>query len=186
MSEIIETQKMIIAWREGDISSRDRLVSHVLPQLEQIAAARLRAEHSSSLSTHDLVNEALLRLVGEHPEVGDRAHLMCLVSRLMRNVLVDQARARKANKRQHYKVELRTNVEDDVPIADLLSLNSALLRLKAIEPDYAEIVEMRYFGGMSISDIAEVTGKSEPTIKRRWQAARAWLADAILHPLADD
>nr|MDJ0643533.1 ECF-type sigma factor [Erythrobacter sp.] len=62
-------------------------------------------------------------------------------------------------------------------------LDSALVRLKAIDPGYAEIVEMRYFGGMSVPDVAEVTGWSEPTIKRRWQSARAWLADAIQQPI---
>jgi len=186
MEQVLETRRLIVAWRDGDMSSRDRLMARVMPELEQIAAARLRKEQSSSLSTHDLINEALLKIVGAHPEFGDRAHLMALVSRLMRNVLVDQARARRAGKRQHQKVELRTNIEGAIPQIDLLSLDSALIRLKAIDPDYAEIVEMRYFGGMSVSDVAEVTGWSEPTIKRRWRTARAWLSDAIQQPIDHD
>lgn len=165
------------------MSSRDRLVAHVMPEIEQIAAARLRAEHSSSLSTHDLVNEALLKIIGEHPEFSDRAHLLALVSRVMRNVLVDQARARMSNKRRHQKVELRTQIDGAIPQIDLLSLDSALIRLRAIDEGYADIVEMRYFGGMTVGDIAVVTGWSEPTIKRRWRAARAWLSDAIMDPL---
>jgi RNA polymerase sigma factor (TIGR02999 family) len=186
MEQMLETQRLIVAWRDGDMTSRDRLIARVMPELEQIAAARLRREHSSSLSTHDLVNEALIKLVGEHPEFGDRAHMLALVSRLMRNVLVDQARARQTDKRRHQKVELRTQVEGAIPQIDLLSLDSALIRLKAIDEGYADIVEMRYFGGMTVSDIAAVTGWSEPTIKRRWQAARAWLADAISQRLGDD
>lgn len=185
MASQVETRKLIVGWREGDASSRDRLIAHVMPQLEQIAAARLRKEQSSSLSTHDLINEALIKIVGEFPQVGDRAHLMALVSRLMRNVLVDHARAKKTDKRKHQKVELRTNVSGAIPVVDLLSLDSALVRLKAIDPGYAEIVEMRYFGGMSVPDVAEVTGWSEPTVKRRWQSARAWLADAIRQPIDD-
>lgn len=183
MTDKLETRKLIVAWREGDTSSRDRLIAHVMPQLEQIAAARLRREQSSSLSTHDLINEALIKIVGEFPEVGDRAHLMALVSRLMRNVLVDHARAKQTDKRKHQKVELRTNIPGAIPVIDLLSLDSALVRLRAIDPGYAEIVEMRYFGGMSVPDVAEVTGWSEPTVKRRWQSARAWLADAIQQPI---
>lgn len=181
----LKTKRLIVAWRDGDMSSRDRLIAHVMPELEQIAAARLRAEHSSSLSTHDLVNEALLKIIGEHPEFGDRAHLLALVSRVMRNVLVDQARARMSNKRRHHKVELRTQIDGAIPQIDLLSLDSALIRLRAIDEGYADIVEMRYFGGMTVADIAVVTGWSEPTIKRRWRAARAWLSDAITDPLGD-
>lgn len=186
MKQELETRRLIVGWRDGDMSSRDALISRVLPELEQIAAARLRREQSSSLSTHDLVNEALLKLVGEHPEFGDRAHMLALVSRLMRNVLVDQARARQTDKRRHQKVELRTQIEGAIPQVDLLSLDSALMRLKAIDKGYADIVEMRYFGGMTVSDIAEVTGWSAPTIKRRWRAARAWLADAIAQSLGDN
>ena len=155
-----------------------------MPELEQIAAARLRAEHSTSLSTHDLINEAIMRIVGSNPDVGNRAHLLALVSRLMRNVLVDQARLRQANKRQHQKVELRTQLPGTMPI-DLYELDTALIRLEAIDEGYAEIVEMRYFGGMTIKEVAEVIGCSEPTVKRRWQVARAWLADALMQPLDD-
>lgn len=180
-----ETQQLILAWRDGDLTSRDRLIARILPELEQIAAARLRRERSSSLSSHDLVNEALLRIMGENPEIGSRAHLLALLSRLMRNVLVDQARARQADKRRHQRVELRTLVEGAASAFDLISLDTALVRLKAVDPSYAEIVEMRYFGGMTVSDIAEVIGCSEPTVKRRWQAARAWLADAMNTPLDD-
>ncbi len=187
MRDNLTTKQLIVAWRDGDLSSREILTVRVMPQLEQIAAARLRKEHSTSLSTHDLVNEAMLNILGEQPEFGDRTHLMALVSRMMRNVLVDQARARQSGKRKHQKVELRANIEGAMPQVDLLSLDSALIRLNAIDPEYAEIVEMRYFGGMTVSEIAEVTGgRSDTTIKRRWLTSRAWLADAIQQPIDHD
>ena len=179
-----ETKRLIAAWREGSAASRDELIARVLPELEQIAAAKLRKEQTSSLSTHDLINEALLRIIGSNPHIDNRAHLLALVARLMRNVLVDQARARTADKRKHFKVELNTQVEGGTKI-DLLQLETALIRLEAIEPSYAEIVDMRYFGGMTMKDIAEVTGWSKPTVKRRWQTARAWLSDALVERLND-
>ncbi|QUL39432.1 sigma-70 family RNA polymerase sigma factor [Erythrobacter sp. JK5] len=179
-----ETQRLILEWRGGELNSRDLLIARVLPELEQIAAARLRDESKSSLSTHDLINEAMLRILGVDPSIKDRAHLLALLSRLMRNVLVDQARARHANKREHQRVELQTYLEGPQR-TDLHELDTALIRLEAIEPSFAEIVEMRYFGGMTISDVAEVTGWSEPTVKRRWQTARAWLADAMSRQITD-
>ncbi|WP_050808199.1 ECF-type sigma factor, partial [Asticcacaulis biprosthecium] len=146
-------------------------------------AARLRREYNSSLSTGDLINDAVLRLMQvERIEGDNRAHLIALASRLMRNILVDHARLKATDKRKHHKVELTTQVEGGQRL-DLKSLESALIRLKAIDEGLMELVEMRYFGGMTVEDIAEVTGLSEATVKRRWLAARAWLTDALMHPV---
>ena len=181
-----QTDFLVARWREGDISARDRLIALVLPELEQIAAARLRRETNSSLSTHDLINEAVARLLRrEGSDIANRAHFIALSSRLMRNILIDNARARQAKGRNFARVEIRSQIIGEGPI-DLHFLNSALIRLEAIEPSYAEIVEMRYFGGMTISDIAEVTRCSEPTVKRRWKVAQAWLLDALSNPIDDD
>nr|WP_255536361.1 ECF-type sigma factor [Pacificimonas pallii] len=173
---------MLTDWRAGDTSSRDALIARLLPELEQIAASRLRSERHSSLSTNDLVNEAVLRIVKIEPLMQNRAHLLALISKLMRNVLIDNARARNANKRDHDKVELQTRLEG-VGSVDLHELDSALIRLGVIDAGLADIVEMRFFGGMTVSEVAEVTGLSEPTVKRRWQSARAWIADAMANPL---
>ena len=89
-----------------------------------------------------------------------------------------EARAKSSEKRRHHKVELNTSIDGEQRF-DLDSLNSALIRLGVIDPQLMEIVEMRYFGGMTITDIAEVSGLSEPTVKRRWQTARAWLMAAL-------
>ncbi|MBV7256143.1 sigma-70 family RNA polymerase sigma factor [Pacificimonas sp. WHA3] len=182
VAQRIETAELLTDWRAGDTSSRDALIARLLPELEQIAASRLRSERHSSLSTNDLVNEAVLRIVKIEPLMQNRAHLLALISKLMRNVLIDNARARNANKRDHDKVELQTRLEG-VGSVDLHELDSALIRLGVIDAGLADIVEMRFFGGMTVSEVAEVTGLSEPTVKRRWQSARAWIADAMANPL---
>jgi RNA polymerase sigma factor (TIGR02999 family) len=179
------TNALLARWQSGEGDARDRLIERLHPELAQIAAARLRGERNSSLSTHDLINDAVLRLVQiERMKLADRAHFMALASRLMRHILVDHARAKGSAKRAHVKVALCTNVDGGQRF-DLISLESALIRLGAIDPQLAELVEMRYFGGMSVADVALVAGLSEPTVKRRWQAARAWLADALANPIDD-
>ena|SRR6218665_423367 len=177
------TNVLLARWQGGENAARDRLIARVRPALEQIAAARLRDERDSSLSTGDLINDAVLRLIqADRPEINGRAHLLALASRVMRHVLIDHGRAKSAARRRHVKVEICTNIEGEQRF-DLTSLESALIRLGAIDPQLMELVEMRYFGGMTITDIAEVTGLSEPTVKRRWQTARAWLTDALANPI---
>jgi RNA polymerase sigma factor (TIGR02999 family) len=170
---------LIQQWRSGNIAARDALIQRMLPELRLIAAARLRGEINSSLSTDDLINDAILRFMRlSSVSLVDRAHFIALSSRIMRNVLTDHARAKHAGKREHQKVELNTQVDGGQRI-DLESLNFALIRLGAIDPALMELVEMRYFGAMSIDDVALATGQSAATIKRRWRTARAWLADAM-------
>lgn len=161
------------------------MVARLHPELAQIAAARLRGERNSSLSTGDLINDAVLRLIqSDCRDFADRAHFIALASRLMRHILVDHARQKAATKRRGFKVELTTNIDGGQRF-DLIGLESALVRLGVIDAQLSELVEMRYFGGMTIADVAIVTGLSEPTVKRRWQAARAWLADALTRPIDD-
>lgn len=174
---------LLAAWREGNLDARDELIARLHPELSLIAAARLRGEYEISLSTDDLINDAMIRMLGvEAGEIQNRAHFLALSSRLMRNILIDHARSKNRDKRQHLRVELTTRVEGEQH-HDLIALDSALLRLNAINPELSEIVEMRYFGGMTLGDIGTVLGVSEATAKRRWFAARAWLADALLNTL---
>jgi len=185
MSRFAETQNLLVGWQSGDLSARDRLIARLHPELAQIAAARLRRERETSLSTGDLINDAVVRLMRmELVALSDRAHFIALASRMMRNILVDHARFKQAGRREHVKVELCTRVEGEQRF-DLYSLESALIRLGAIDAQLVEIVEMRYFGGMSVPDIAVVTGMSEATVKRRWQTARAWLTDTLSNPIDD-
>lgn len=179
----MQTQHLLSGWRIGDAGARDGLIARTLPELQRIAAARLRAENGSSLSTSDLVNEAMLRLLaGEQHTLIDRAHFLALASRIMRNVLVDHARAKLTDKRRHERVELHTSIDGEQTM-DVVALEAALMRLTAIDETLVGIIEMRFYGGMSVPDVALVTGLSEATVKRRWQVARAWLADALTHPV---
>lgn len=186
MSQDAETELLLAGWYEGEGDARDRLIARLYPALAQIAAARLRSEKDSSLSTGDLINDAVVRLIQiENISLADRSHFIALASRMMRRILVDYARSKSSSKHHHIKVELCTDVDGGIRL-DLDSLDSALIRLKALDEGLADLVDMRYFGGMTTADVADVTGMSEPTVKRRWQVARAWLTDALAHPIDHD
>lgn len=177
------TQVLLHRWQEGENAARDLLIARLHPELCQIAAAKLRGERNSSLSTGDLINEVVIKFLGEQgASPNDRAHFVALAARMMRNILADHARSKGRDKRRHQKVELSTRVEGGKRF-DLHLLESALMRLGAIDRDLMELVELRYFGGMTLADISEVTGWSEPTLKRRWHTARVWLADALANPI---
>ena len=167
-------------WQEGDRKAGDALFATLDVELRQIAAAKLRAERHTSLSTGDLINEAVLRLSRlTIMEFHGRAHILALASRLMRRVLIDAARQRAAAKRGDTPVTLCTDIADwETPI-DLLELELVLKELAEMDPERSQIVEMRFFGGMTSADIAEVLGISEPTVKRRWAATRAWLHNRL-------
>ncbi len=175
----IRVEDLIVRWRAGDAEARDQLITRLYPELRSIASAQLRHERHVSFSSGDLINDAILKLVRHGAiNISDRAHMIALAARLMRNILVDHARSQQADKRAHRRVELDENLDGECA-PDLIALETALLRLGAIDMQLAELVEMRYFGGMGLGDIAQVTGLSEATLKRRWRAARAWLSDAL-------
>lgn len=177
------SESLLAAWHDGDRFARDHLLARLHPELAKIAAARLRKEPNSSLSTDDLINDAVVRLISlDRIDFANRAHLIALASTLMRQILIDYARAKATDKRQHQKVALNTQVEGQQKF-DLNSLDSALIRLGVIDAELAELVDMRYFGGMTFGDIAIVSKVSEATVKRRWQTARAWLTDALANPI---
>lgn len=180
------TLVLLREWRNGASSARDRLISRLHPELVQIAAARLRREAGSSFSSVDLVNDAVIRLLQiEGMTIADRAHFVALAARLMRNILVEHARAKGREKRRHVRVTLCTEIDGGQRI-DLIQLETALIRLRVINPELVELVEMRFFGGMSMEEVAEVSGLSEATVKRRWRVARAWLAEALASPIDSD
>lgn len=179
---VMNTAPLFSAWKAGDRRAYEQLLQLLYPDLERIAGGMLRRERNVSLSSGDLVQEAVLRLIQlRRIDLEDRAHFLALASRFMRRVLIDHIRAKTSEKRQHHKVTLVTRFEKGRSI-DLLGLDQALVRLGLIDPQRAEIVEMRYFGGMSLRDIGEVLTLSEATVKRRWNTARAWLIDAMEDP----
>lgn len=174
-----QVRPLLAAWRAGDRCARDRLFEILYGELQLSAAAMLRGERQVSLSVGDLVHETILKLIQlDQIEWQDRAHFMALTSVMMRRALIEHVRAKGANKRRHQKVELMTSLPD-VANVDLLEINEALTALARVDPERAEIVEMRYFGGMEVADIAVVLSLSESTVKRRWQSARLWLYDAL-------
>jgi RNA polymerase sigma factor (TIGR02999 family) len=171
---------LLLRWREGDIPARDRLFDLVYAELVQVAAAILRSDQRSSLSSGDLVSETCLRLIGlDRIEWQDKAHFLALSARVMRQVLVDQARRRNSDKRKHQKVTLFSQIPGHGALElELDQLDKALIRLAAIDPKRAEVVELRFFGNLTLEEVAEVTGLSDSTVKRSWRAARAWLVQA--------
>lgn len=180
---IVDYAKLANAWQDGDQEAGNELFTAVGSELRAIAAARLRQERHCSLSTGDLVNEAIIKLFRLNiMEIQGRAHILALASRLMRQILIDEARKRNRDKHHHVPVTLTTNVAEwEMPI-ELLSIDLVLEELAEIDPERAQLVEMRFFGGMSNADIATVLGVSEPTVKRRWVATRAWLRHRLDRP----
>lgn len=174
---------LLAAWRGGDDSARDRLAAALYPELRRLAQQAFRRERRDhTLQPTALVNEAWLRLAGSASIPGDdRGHLLSVAARLMREILIDHARRRAAAKRDGgARVTLsRVEVGDDGDGIDLLGLDAALQRLDRIDPVKGRIVELRYFGGLSIDDTARALSLSPATIKRHWQAARLWLFDAL-------
>lgn len=170
------------AWRQGDLSARDRLVQAVYPELRAIAQRQLGGERAGhTLQATALVNEAYMRLSGlERIEWQDRIHFVHMAARVMREVLVDHARRRAAHKRDGGERVSITSLDlpDDDGI-DVTALDGALDALERFDAEKAKIVELRYFGGLTIEETAEALGSSPATVKRHWQVARAWLHDAL-------
>jgi RNA polymerase sigma factor (TIGR02999 family) len=175
-----DSNALLQRWRGGETAARDALFELLYSELRQVSAALLRAESNNSLTTGDLVNEAALRLIQlDQIEWADKSHFLALSARAMRRVLIDHARKKKTDKRHHRKVTLVTRFEGGSQRLDMDVLEKSLIRLAAIDAEKASIVELRYFGGMTMEEVAEVTGTSESTVKRQWRVARAWLLDAI-------
>lgn len=173
---------LLRAWAHGDESAGDRLFPILYGELRRQAGRYMRRERRShTLQPSGLVNEAYLRLAAS-PDLDwhDRAHFFAIAARVMRQVLVDHARRRRAAKREGCHV---TFDEADAPAAppEMLDLEDALKDLAALDPRQARVVELRFFGGLDVQETADVMGVSERTIKREWQTARAWLQHRLLH-----
>ena len=180
LSGKLDHKQLMANWQAGDRSAGNLLFATIHRELQQIAAARLAQEKSSSLSTGDLINEAVMKISRlTDIEFMNKAHILALASRIMRQILVDHARAKSRDKRSHQRVTLITNIAEWKMPVELMELDFLLEELKQIDPQRADIVEMRFFGGMSISDIAVVLDISEATVNRRWAATRAWLHDRL-------
>jgi RNA polymerase sigma factor (TIGR02999 family) len=166
-------------WSEGDDGALAKLLPLVYNELRRVARAHLQRERPDhTLQSTALVHEAYLRLLGsEPPELRNRPHFIAIASRLIRQILVDYARERRAAKRQGgQRIELEHL--DALPIksdAELVALDDALKDLSELDERQAKIVEMKFFGGLSSPEVSEVLGLSRATVDRDWATARAWL-----------
>ncbi|HEX6070077.1 MAG TPA: sigma-70 family RNA polymerase sigma factor [Longimicrobiaceae bacterium] len=184
MSSQLNTTQLLRDVRDGSRTAFDDLYAHVYEDLRRAAHQRLgRYRSGQTLNTTALVHEAYLRLVDQSEmQWEDRAHFLALASRAMRFILIDHVRSRTAQKRggADEAVPLEAvQVAVEEQSADLLALNEALEALAAHSSRLAQLVEYRFFGGLTYEEIAEVTGMSVPTVKRDWARARAWLFRAM-------
>ena len=176
--------QLLLQWRGGDDSALDRLIPLVYRQLRTLARQCLRREREGhTLDTTGLVNEAYLRLVhSSRVQWQDRAHFFAVAAQLMRRVLVDEARKRLYRKRggSYTRVPLDDEIAATAePRVDLLAVDAALDRLSQFAPRKGRVVEMRFFGGLTIDETAVVLGVSTDIVKREWRTAKLWLLRAL-------
>jgi RNA polymerase sigma factor (TIGR02999 family) len=179
-----EITKLLRDWSGGDSTALDRLIPMVYNELHRLAHQHMRREQAGHmLQTSALINEAYLRLV-DQPEVTfeNRAHFFGIAARLMRQILVDEARKRNSAKRgggaiQVSLAEATTVAQEQA--ANVVALDKALKGLERIDVRQSEIVELRFFGGLSIDETAEVLKVSPGTVMRDWTFARAWLRNEM-------
>jgi RNA polymerase sigma factor (TIGR02999 family) len=177
---VTETSALLAAASQGDLAARDRFVEAVYRDLHRRASRLLNLERADhTLQTTALVNEALMRLLGENAlGASDRNHFLNIAARQMRRILVDHARARHANKREG----LRISLEDAGQISldrreELVALDDALTALASIDPAAADAVDLKYFGGYTDAESAAILGVNVAKLRRDWEYARAWLHD---------
>jgi RNA polymerase sigma factor (TIGR02999 family) len=174
-----EVTALLARWSEGDAAAREALVPMVYSELRQIAGRCLAGHDHQTLQSTALVHEAYLRLVGQTSlRAESRSHFLAIAARLMREILVDQARMRNAAKRGTACITLTFDESLAVsrdPKVDLMALDDGLNALTKLDPRQSQIVDLRFFGGLSIEETAQVLKVSAATVKREWSIARLWL-----------
>lgn len=178
-----DVTQLLQQWQRGDPGAIDRLLPLVYDELRRVARARLRGERDThTLQATALVHEAYLRLVGGRPTAQNRAHFFAIAARLMRQILVDHARRRRARKRGGGETAItlpewvRT---PEIDVVDLLALDQALVELTAMDPRLTQVVELRFFAGLTIDDTSEALKVSTVTVERDWMVAKAWLHERL-------
>lgn len=179
-----EITQLLLSWSKGDGSALDQLIPLVYPELRRMARAYMNREKSGhTLQTSALINEAYLRLVNQQ-EIAwqDRAHFYAVSAQIMRHILVDHARRYRRDKRgggaEHLPLD-ETPVGCNERAVELMALDDALTRLAAIDARKSQIVELRFFGGLTVDETAEVMKLAPITIMREWRAAKAWLGREV-------
>ncbi len=184
---------LLRAWRAGDQAALDALMPLVYRELHGMAARHMSGERAGHmLQSTALVNEAFMRLVDQRVDWQSRAHFFAIASSAMRRILVDHARRVHTDKRG--KAVAPLSLDEALAVAapapqmgdlDLFSLDRALQKLEALDPQQGRIVELRFFGGLTVEEAAEVLGVSATTVKREWAIAKAWLLNALEHESAE-
>jgi RNA polymerase sigma factor (TIGR02999 family) len=174
-----EASSLLQHWVQGDVNALGALVTVVYRELHHLARYHLQSERSNhTLQSTALVNEAFLRLLGSQPsQLQNRGHFVAVASRLMRQILVDYARSRHAKKRDGGR-RIESEALAELPTksdAQLVALNDALESLARIDERQARIVDMKFFGGLTAAEIAQVLDISLATVERDWAVARLWL-----------
>jgi RNA polymerase sigma factor (TIGR02999 family) len=172
---------LLLRWSQGDAQALEELLPLVYDQCRRIAERQLRRERSDhTLSPTALVHELYLQLIDQRRATwSNRAQFFGVAAQLMRRILVDYARSRLAQRRRgsavHVSLEAAADAPDGSRSAEVLALNDALDRLAELDHEQQRIVELRFFAGLTIEEIAHVVGRSPRTVKREWQLAKAWL-----------
>lgn len=180
MQSVEGITQLLMRWSNGDKAALDELMPLVYGELRRLANRYLRRERlDHTLQPTALVHEAYLRLVDqENLTWQNRAQFFGMAATLMRNILVDRARLHKAAKRGGEQYKLSLSEADRIssrPDIDLVALDDALTRLAAIKPQHSQVVELRFFGGLTVEEVAEVLEVSRATVERQWSFARSWL-----------
>ena len=178
MAAAPDVTSLIARWKQGDKSALDRVLPMVYEELRRLARHYLSGERvNHTLQPTALVHEAYMRLTGQQQvDWQNRAQLLGIAAQMMRRILLTHAEARNAGKRQGHLITIdrALDVFDQQEI-DLIPLEAALKKLGALDPDQEKLVELRFFGGLTIEETAEVMNTSPATVKRAWSLARAWL-----------
>ena len=179
----IQVTQLLARWSDGDTAAREELIPLVYDELRRVARAALSRRPGHTIGSTGLVHEAYMRLVGRTSvHFDNRAHFFAVASHLMRRILVDRARKFNAAKRGGNNLTLALDESIATPIRrelDLSALDDALNTLATLDARQANIVEMRFFGGLSIDETSRVLGVSPATVKREWTTARTWLYDEM-------
>jgi RNA polymerase sigma factor (TIGR02999 family) len=180
---LAEVTELLLSWNNGDDEVRNDLINAIYRELNVIAARQLSRERDVvELQPNTLVHEAYIRLIDmDRVAWQNRAHFLAIAAKIMREILIDAARKRKAAKRDG---GIRVTLSGAMPAhndpgTDALTLHEVLERLAESDPDRARLVELRYFGGLTIEETAEVMNISPATVKRSWDVARGWLYRAL-------
>jgi RNA polymerase sigma factor (TIGR02999 family) len=179
-----QVTQLLLKWSDGDTAALDQLVPLVHSELRRIARRYMgRQRPGHTLETSALINEAYLRLVDQRRvEWKDRAHFFAASAKIMRNILIDNARKYRYKKRGEGARKVGLDEAAAVPeqrAAEFVALHDALDELENVDPRKSQIVELRFFGGLNIEETAEVMKISPATVQREWRAARAWLQRAM-------